>query len=153
MQIKHLGRGNTAGDAIVYLPKEKILITGDLLDHPVPYLSGGYPSELITILQSIAQLDAETIVPGHGRVLHDKSHLYKVIDFVRIVVSEVSKEVHRLGSSTTNFDRVQESVLKAIDVEAWRQSFAGDDKADRDFFDGFSVPGLIKASFAETWRK
>jgi len=37
VEIKHLGRGNTAGDTIVYLPKEKILITGDLLDHPVPF--------------------------------------------------------------------------------------------------------------------
>jgi glyoxylase-like metal-dependent hydrolase (beta-lactamase superfamily II) len=38
VQLKYLGRGNTVGDAIAYLPKEKILITGDLVDSPVPYL-------------------------------------------------------------------------------------------------------------------
>ena len=43
VRILHLGRGNTAGDAVVYLPREKILAAGDLLDHPVPYLGGGYP--------------------------------------------------------------------------------------------------------------
>ncbi|HXO41969.1 MAG TPA: MBL fold metallo-hydrolase, partial [Thermoanaerobaculia bacterium] len=37
VRIAHLGRGNTGGDAIAYLPKEKILIAGDLVVHPVPY--------------------------------------------------------------------------------------------------------------------
>lgn len=41
VEIRHLGRGNTAGDTIVYLPKEKILIMGDLVDHPVPYKTLG----------------------------------------------------------------------------------------------------------------
>ena len=34
VQIKYLGRGNTAGDALVFLPKERILITGDIVVHP-----------------------------------------------------------------------------------------------------------------------
>ena len=45
VQVLHLGRGNTPGDAIVYLPKEKILVAGDLLVHPIPYTFDGYPAE------------------------------------------------------------------------------------------------------------
>src|SRR5215470_3861052 len=37
VQLKYLGRGNTVGDAIAYLPKEKILMAGDLVDSPIPY--------------------------------------------------------------------------------------------------------------------
>ncbi len=153
VQIKHLGRGNTAGDAIVYLPKEKILISGDLLDHPVPYLGGGYPSELITTLQRMAKLDARTIVPGHGEVLHDKTHLNNVIEFVTVVVLQVGKDVHRLGNNSRKLDEVQAAVQKGINIESWRQTFAGNDKDDRDFFDSFSFPGLVKASYAEAWRR
>lgn len=74
VQVKHLGRGNTPGDAIVYLPKEKILIAGDLLVSPIPYTFDGYRADWAQTLQNMAQLDATTIVPGHGPVLHDKAY-------------------------------------------------------------------------------
>ncbi|HVF91241.1 MAG TPA: MBL fold metallo-hydrolase [Blastocatellia bacterium] len=153
VHVKHLGRGNTAGDAIVYLPREKILIAGDLLDHPVPYLGGGYPSELIATLQSMALLDAQTIVPGHGGLLRDKAYLTLVIDFLKTVVSQVNKEVYRLGNSSRVLDDVQRAVEQAVDMSSWRQRFAGDDKDNREFFDSFSFPGLVKAAYAELWRR
>ena len=156
VQIKHPGRGNTAGDAIVYLPKEKILIAGDLLDHPVPYLGGGYPSQLIKTLQGISHLDAQTIVPGHGEVLqgdYGKKYLSQVIDFLKTVVAQVSLEVHRIGNGPRNLEAVREATHKAIDMTAWRQKFAGDDKDNREFFDGFSLPGLITAAYAEVWGR
>jgi glyoxylase-like metal-dependent hydrolase (beta-lactamase superfamily II) len=154
VQIKFLGRGNTNGDAVVYLPKEKILVAGDLLDHPVPYLGGGFPSELIATLQRMAELDTEIIVPGHGEVLrgnYGKTYLKQVIDFVQAIVAQVKKEVYRLGNSPLNLEAVQKAVLEAIDVAAWRQKFAGDDKDNRDFFDSFSLPGVIRAAYREDW--
>jgi glyoxylase-like metal-dependent hydrolase (beta-lactamase superfamily II) len=39
VQVKHLGRGHTPGDTVVYLPKEKILAAGDLLVYPVPHVA------------------------------------------------------------------------------------------------------------------
>ena len=156
VQIKHLGRGNTAGDAIVYLPKEKILITGDLLDHPVPYLGGGYPTDLVTTLKKMAQLDARTFVPGHGEVLdgsRGKVYLNQVIDFIQTVVAQVSLEVYRIGNGPRNLEAVREAVQKDIDVEAWRQRFAGDDPDNRDLFDTFSFPGLITAAYAQVWGR
>src|SRR5207253_5341503 len=42
VQIKFLGRGNTAGDAIILLPTEKILIAGDLVVHPGPFMGSGF---------------------------------------------------------------------------------------------------------------
>src|SRR5215469_12981842 len=47
VEIKFLGRGNTAGDAIVYLPKEKIAVVGDLVGTPVPLANDGYATEWI----------------------------------------------------------------------------------------------------------
>jgi glyoxylase-like metal-dependent hydrolase (beta-lactamase superfamily II) len=149
----HLGRGNTAGDAIVYLPKERILVAGDLLDHPVPYLGGGFPSEIAVTLERMAQLDARTIVPGHGEVLHDKTHLNNVIEFVKTVVAHVIIEVNKRGNNSGKLDEVQQAVRQAIDVEKWRKTFAGDNADDGEFFDSFSLTGIIKASFAETWRR
>lgn len=156
VQIKHLGRGNTAGDAVVYLPKEKILIAGDLLDHPVPYLGGGYPSELIRTLREMAALDVEAIIPGHGELLrgdYSRTYLKNVTDFVETVVAAVNKEVYRLGNSSRKLEDVQKAVQKAIESTPWRQRFAGDDKDNLDFFDTFSLPGLVTAAYAEAWRR
>ena len=91
VQVKHLGRGNTPGDAIVYLPKEKILVAGDLLVYPIPYTYDGYPAEWIETLEKIAQLDVLTIVPGHGPVLHDKTYLYLVSDLMKSAVEQVAR--------------------------------------------------------------
>ncbi len=156
VQLKHLGRGNTAGDAVVYLPKEKILIAGDLLDYPVPYLGGGYPSELVNTLQRMARLEAQAIIPGHGDLMRDKAsqaYLNLVIDFLKTVIAQVSVEVHRVGNGPRNLEPVREAVLKSIDVAAWRRRFAGDDKDNQDFFDGFSLQGLITAAYAEVWGR
>ena len=153
VQIQHLGRGNTRGDAIVYLPKEKILVAGDLLDHPVPYLGGGYPFELITTLKKIGELDVQTIVPGHGDVMHDKAYLNQVIALVEAVTSEVSRQIYIIGNGSRNLDPVTKAVKEKIDIVSWRQKFAGDDKDNQDFFDGFSLNGLITAAYAEVWGR
>jgi glyoxylase-like metal-dependent hydrolase (beta-lactamase superfamily II) len=156
VQIKHLGRGNTAGDAIVYLPKEKILIAGDLLDHPVPYLGGGYPTELVATLRKMSQFDTQTFIPGHGESLQGETgrlYLNQVIDFIQAVISEVSRQVYLIGNGPRNLEAVREAVRKNIDFAAWRQKFAGDDKDSQDLFDTFSLPGVITAAYAEVWGR
>ena len=50
VQIRYLGKGHTDGDLIVYLPKKRVLIAGDLLTLPVP--SGSYPVEWIETLKA-----------------------------------------------------------------------------------------------------
>jgi glyoxylase-like metal-dependent hydrolase (beta-lactamase superfamily II) len=153
VRLLHLGRGNTAGDAIVYLPREKIIVAGDLLDHPVPYLGGGYPLELIATLEAMGRLDAGTIVPGHGKVLHGRAYLDQVTEFLRFVVTEVDREIHRTGSGPRNLDLVKKAVLAKPEIATWRQRFAGDDKDNRDFFDGFSLSGLVTATYAALWPR
>lgn len=153
IQIKHLGRGNTAGDAIVYLPKEKIVVAGDLLDSPVPYLGGGYPIEEIESLKKMAALDATTIVPGHGDVLHDKVLLNDVIDFLQTVTAEVSKQVYIIGGGPRNLDAVRKNVMQSLDLEKWRKKLGGTSVEDREFFDSFSLNGVIMAAYASTWGR
>src|SRR6185369_4774461 len=66
----------TPGDTYVYLPKERILMTGDLLVSPIPFAVGGsYPKDWIAALQSLDALEVEAIIPGHGEVGHDKTYL------------------------------------------------------------------------------
>jgi glyoxylase-like metal-dependent hydrolase (beta-lactamase superfamily II) len=90
VQVKFLGRGNTSGDAIAYLPKEKILVAGDLVVYPIPYIYDGYPTEWIQTMQNLAQLDADTIVPGHGPIMHDKAYVYLIRDLLKSAVDQMN---------------------------------------------------------------
>lgn len=155
--VMHLGRGNTAGDAIVWLPKEKIVVAGDLLDTPVPYLGGGYPSDLVKTLRALRELDFTVVVPGHGDVLRGdaaRAHLANVIEFVDTVVGLVSREIYRVGNGSRHLETVREAVLKSLDVARWRKTFGGDeDKDNAAMFDDFSLPGVISAAFYDLHKR
>lgn len=72
IRLLHYDRAVTPGDAFLYLPKEKIIISGDLLVNPISFALSSYPSGWLATLERMAALDATTIVPGHGEPLHDK---------------------------------------------------------------------------------
>jgi glyoxylase-like metal-dependent hydrolase (beta-lactamase superfamily II) len=129
VEVRHGGRGNTAGDVFVYLPRERILATGDLLVRPVPYAFDGYPTEWIRTLQGLAALDADTIVPGHGELMHDKSYLMQVIGLMKSVVSQVDAQLRR------NSDVSLAEVTKAVDLKAFREAMLGGDARGGPFFD------------------
>jgi len=143
VQLRHLGRGNTGGDIVAWLPKERILASGDLVDHPIPYGFGGYPSEWIRTLGRLQQFDARVIVPGHGEVLHDQRHVGRVIELLQTITSRTEAIVAQRGSAATVDD-----VIKAIDLSAFRREMAGDDPDNQEFFDA-SIAGMIRVAYAE----
>jgi len=143
VELKHLGRGNTGGDVVAWLPKERILVAGDLVDHPVPYAFGGYPGEWIATLDRLAALDPLLVVPGHGEVLRGKGHIERVAALLRDVRRQVNDVVDRHGGSYP-----LEEVQKAVDLGAARRAFAGDDPDNREFFDA-SMASLIRVLHAE----
>jgi len=66
IRLLFLGIGHTAGDVFVYLPKEKILCTGDFLTPYVSYMGDGYVDEWIKTLEKLKSIDFTVILPGHG---------------------------------------------------------------------------------------
>jgi cyclase len=142
VQVRFMGRGNTAGDAVVYLPKEKILMTGDILVHPVPYGFGGYPAEWIATLEKLDALGAEVIVPGHGEIQHDDAYLRRVVSLLQKVVSRVQDELTRRPQTKP------EELKASIDLKAERLEFAGDDKDSGELFDQ-STATLIETARRE----
>ena len=152
-EVRFLGRGNTAGDTVVWLPKERVLAAGDLVVHPVPYLGGGFPAEFVRTLGRLVALDPLLIVPGHGELLHGTAYPRMIAEFIAAVNAQVSAAVYRLGNGSRNVADIQKAVEGGLDLPGWRQRFAGDDPDSRDTFDGFSFPGLVRASHAEIWRR
>ena len=91
IQVLHYDRAVTPGDTFLYLPDDKVLITGDLLINPITFALGCYPTGWINTLERLDRLDARVIIPGHGEPLHDKAILETHLALLR--------ELSRLGKS------------------------------------------------------
>lgn len=123
VRLVHAGSGNTPGDIAVYLPREKILATGDLLVHPSPFAYGSEIAPWVDTLKRIRELDAGIIIPGHGPLMRDKAYLDLVIGLFESVVSQVTAAKQAgLGLDETR---------KKIDVSSFRDRMCGDDNFRR----------------------
>src|SRR5207244_5936898 len=78
IQIRFLGRAHTAGDVVVYLPKEKIVMTGDMLTSALSNMSDAFVNEWVTTLDELKKLDFATVLPGHGEAF---THHAKIDSF------------------------------------------------------------------------
>jgi len=91
IQIRFLGRGHTAGDVVVFLPNEKVVMTGDFLTSGLSNMSDSYPEEWVTSLDALKKLDFDTVLPGHGDAFTDKAKIDYFQAYLRDVWSEVSR--------------------------------------------------------------
>jgi glyoxylase-like metal-dependent hydrolase (beta-lactamase superfamily II) len=92
IQIRFLGRAHTGGDVVVYLPKEKIVVTGDLLTAALSNMSDAFVNEWSTTLDQLKKLDFVTVLPGHGDAFTDKAK----IDYFQAYLRDVWDQVSRL---------------------------------------------------------
>ncbi len=97
-QFYYLGIGNTVGDAVLYLPKEKVLIPGDLVVYPSPYESGAFSKEWVETSKKLAQFEFKYLIPGHGAVQKDYSYL----NYLNALFAEVSKQTNAVYLSGKN---------------------------------------------------
>ena len=86
IQVLHHDRAVTPGDTLLFLPKERIVIAGDLLVNPVSFALSAYPAGWIRTLEFIDSLDAAVIVPGHGEPLRDEQLLQATLAVFRELV-------------------------------------------------------------------
>lgn len=67
VELLHLGHGHTRGDAVAYLPKQRVLFTGDAcVNGAYNYMGDGDSESWIRVLESMQQLNVEVVAPGHG---------------------------------------------------------------------------------------
>ena len=88
IQVLNYGPAVTPGDAFLYLPKEKIIVSGDLLIDPIVFALSSYPTGWLTTLEKMDKLDASIIVPGHGEPLRDRHLMHATMDVMRILLRE-----------------------------------------------------------------
>jgi glyoxylase-like metal-dependent hydrolase (beta-lactamase superfamily II) len=100
VEIMHLGRGHTKGDTVAWLPDEKVLFSGDLVEYgATPYTGDAYLTDWPATLERLSALGAARLVPGRGDALMDptevaagiagtRDFLIAMFDSVKVGVAE-----------------------------------------------------------------
>jgi cyclase len=138
IDIRFLGRANSRGDLVVVLPRERIMLTGDLLVAPIPFSFFSYLGDWIETLTAIDSLPADIIIPGHGPVQRDRRYLHLVRSLLQETLSQVRAAAADGGDLTT--------VRERVNLDAIRRRFTGDDVLlTRTFRAFFFLPATERA--------
>jgi glyoxylase-like metal-dependent hydrolase (beta-lactamase superfamily II) len=99
VQLLQLGRGHTKGDTVVWLPQEKILFSGDLVEFDAtPYAGDAYFRDWPQTLDNLTALKPEKLVPGRGAALQTREQVAAGLAGTRAFVSELYESV-KAGAS------------------------------------------------------
>jgi glyoxylase-like metal-dependent hydrolase (beta-lactamase superfamily II) len=80
-QVIHIGRAHTAGDTIVWFPKEKVLFAGDTVEFgATPYCGDAHFTDWPATIAKLRELGAEKMVPGRGRALLNAKEVAEALD-------------------------------------------------------------------------
>jgi glyoxylase-like metal-dependent hydrolase (beta-lactamase superfamily II) len=99
VELLQLGRGHTKGDTVVWLPQEKILFSGDLVEFDAtPYTGDAYLADWPATLDAIAALQPQKLVPGRGASLRTPDAVKAGLDGTRAFVTAMFESV-RAGAA------------------------------------------------------
>ena len=94
VQLLQLGRGHTKGDTVVWLPQERTLFSGDLVEFDAtPYAGDAYFQDWPATLDNIAALKPRALVPGRGAALKGDAQVAQGLAGTRAFVSELFASV------------------------------------------------------------
>lgn len=86
--IFHPGPAHTAGDLVVWLPKERILATGDLLQPGLPYMADGFFPGWPNVLDSLQAMNPAVVLPGHGEAFTDQAVIARLSGYLRDIYGQ-----------------------------------------------------------------
>ena len=90
VRIEQAGRGHTKGDTIVWLPNEKVLFAGDLVESgATPYRGDAHFNDWPGTLDRLATLGAEKLVPGRGEAMTTPALAGQAIEETRRFVTDL----------------------------------------------------------------
>ena len=96
IRLLFLGRGHTGGDVVVFLPKERVVVSGDLMTNGTSYIGDGYVPDWIETLNKLKALDFDWVLPGHGAAFQGKAKIDQFQSYLRDFWSQAEK-LHKAG--------------------------------------------------------
>ena len=115
VQILQLGRGHTKGDTVAWLPQEKILFSGDLVEFgATPYAGDAYFKDWPQTLDNLAALKPEKLVPGRGAALQTPEQVQEGLAGTRAFISDLYDSVKESAAQGEDLRKVYEATFAKL---------------------------------------
>jgi cyclase len=131
IDVLPLGNAHTTGDVVVHVADANVVFVGDMIGWPVPLVGADQSRvrEWSGTLRRVRDLGAKVIVPGHGPVMRDYSHL----DRISVLMSTIAQRVDEARARGESL----EIGRSRIDLSDLRRQFAGDSPVHAALFDAY----------------
>ena len=141
IEISQIGRGHTAGDIIVSLPDDRIVVAGDLVVFPIPLVGGdqSHVTEWAATLEKLIAMNPAVIVPGHGPVMRDTSYAKQMADLFTAVTD-------RVRASITKGETLQQA-RQSVNLDDFREKFAGNSQLKRFLFANYVTGPAVTSAY------
>ena len=142
VELKVLGTGNTTGDLVAWLPRQKVLASGDMVVLPTPYGFTVSTRPWLETLARLEQLPFETLVPGHGRPQRDRAYLETLKWSMRDLADKAATAA--ADKATT-----KEKAVAAFDRKPHEARFGAVDDWTRKWLNDYWLEGMFGTAFDE----
>jgi glyoxylase-like metal-dependent hydrolase (beta-lactamase superfamily II) len=115
-----LGLAHTDGDLFVYVPDSRVIATGDALHSGTPTMTDASPYEWIRTLDAVEALDFDTVIGGHGDLIHGKA----MFEIWKQFLTELMVSVAKVISSGGTLAEARKTLAPAL-IEKYGQRFEG----------------------------
>ncbi len=142
VELLFLGTGNTRGDLVAWLPRQRLVATGDIVVAPTPYGFTVSTRPWLETLAKLEQLPFEILVPGHGRVQHDRAYLDTLKWSMREIASKAS-------AAAADGAVTKEQAVAAFDRKPHESRFGANDAWTRKWLNDYWLEGMFGTAFDE----
>lgn len=116
VDILQMGRAHTAGDAVIYVPDQNVMFTGDIVEYrSACYCGDGHFHDWPDTLENIRRFDVDAIAPGRGDALVGKEMLNTALDATRDFVVSTYRPAARVALRGGNLKEAWDAVRAECD--------------------------------------
>ena len=124
-----------------WLPRQCVLIAGDIVVAPFPFGFGSYPADWLRTIERLRAYEFKVLVPGHGPPQRDRAYL----DRLTTAMTEVRAKVAPLAAQGLSLDDVR----KRLDFTDQARTFVGDDPWLRRWFQDYWIAPFVASAYKE----
>ena len=115
VQLLQLGRGHTKGDTVAWLPQERVLFSGDLVEFgATPYTGDAYLRDWPTTLDNLAALKPLAVVPGRGAALTTPEQVAEGFAGTRAFVTEMYESVRAARAAGKSLKQAYDETFEKL---------------------------------------
>ena len=116
VDILHLGRAHTAGDAVIWVPDQEVMFSGDIVEYKSAcYCGDGHFADWGATLDAISAFEPASIAPGRGDALLGRDRVRAAIQSTRDFVADTYRPAARVAANGGSLKEAWDAVRAECD--------------------------------------